>query len=69
MLLEQVNKNNMDSNFQVKPGYHYTVFDYGNEIFGETVLIIENDVYSGTIVYEYGGEYIHFSGQGYFNQQ
>lgn len=60
----------MDSNFQVKLGHHYTVFDYGNDVFGEDVLITENDIYSGTIVYKRdNGEYIHFSGQGYFNQQ
>jgi hypothetical protein len=59
----------MNDDIQIKLGSHYTVFDYGNDIFGEDVLFIEYDVYSGNIVYKRdNGEYIHFSGQGFFNK-
>ena len=54
-------------NIDLKIGDKVRVFDYGNEIFGEIVLIISNDVISDTIVYKRdNGEKIWFSGQGYF---
>jgi len=42
-------------NINLKRGDMVRVFDYGNEIFDEIVIIILND-----------GEKILFSGQGYF---
>lgn len=55
-------------NIDLKVGDKVRVFDYGNEIFGEIVLIISNDVISDTIVYKRdNGEKIWFSGQGYFD--
>lgn len=54
-------------NVNLKRGNKVRVFDYGNEIFGEVVTIILNDVISGEIVYKRdNGEKILFSGQGYF---
>jgi hypothetical protein len=51
----------------VKKGDNLRVFDYGNDIFNEIVLIILNDVITDTIVYKRNnGEEICFSGQGYF---
>ena len=50
-------------NIDLKIGDKVRVFDYGNEIFGEIVLIISNDVISDTIVYKRdNGEKIWFSG-------
>jgi hypothetical protein len=54
-------------NINLKVGDKVRVFDYGNEIFGEMVLIVSNDVISDTIIYKRdNGEKNWFSGQGYF---
>ena len=63
---EYVKITNME-NLNLKRGDKVRVFDYGNEIFDEIVLIILNDVISGEIVYNRdNGDKILFSGQGYF---
>ncbi len=51
----------------LKKGDKVRVFDYGNEIFDEVVIIISNDIISNYIVYERdNGEKFYFSNQGYF---
>jgi hypothetical protein len=52
----------------IKKGDKVIVFDYGNEIFDELVLIILNNVIDNIIIYQRtNGEKIEFSGQGYFD--
>ncbi len=53
--------------YDIKVGQKIKVFDYGNDILDEIVLITMKDTISEDIVYQRAsGEKIWFSGQGYF---
>lgn len=57
-------------NINLKKGDLVKVFDYGNDILDEVVLIISNDTVSNEIIYKTNnGERISFSGQGYFEDK
>jgi hypothetical protein len=54
---------------KLKKGDKVRVFDYGNEIFDEVVIIISNDIISNDILYKIdNGETFYFSHQGYFEK-
>ena len=54
---------------ELKIGKKYRVFDYGNEIIDEIVFILENDIYSGDVIYEIDNRNkFYFTGQGYFEE-